>query len=177
VPVCSKHSHKRPIRLQHTRTSLPRSTHVAAIVIYGVTLPGPFKRDTGKFPKIARRGCNLHISKALLSSRGPILASVSPLDPKSSREASSRFRMPARPLDTQCVSQYLSIMGCATRSERRDRVQRFTNDSHQQPASRYSRFISPFFVEATSTHYPITCESFVAVGAILSPQQRFFYPS
>jgi len=118
VLVCSKHSRKRPIRLQHTRISLPRSTHVAAIVIYGVTLPGPFKRDTGKFPKIARRGCNLHISKALLSSRGPILASVSPFDPKSSREAFSRFRMPARPLHTQCVNQYLSILRCATRSER-----------------------------------------------------------
>jgi len=84
-------------------------------------------------------------SEALLSSRGPILASVSPLDPKSSREASSRFRMPARPLHTQCVSRYLSILRCATRSERRDRVQRFTNDSHRQPASRYSRFIAPFF--------------------------------
>jgi len=116
-------------------------------------------------------------SEALLSSRGPILASVSPLDPKSSREASSRFRMPARPLHTQCVRRYLSILRCATRSECRDRVQRFTNDSHRQPAPRYSRFIAPFFVEATSTHYPITCESFVAVGAILSPQQRIFYPS
>ena len=116
-------------------------------------------------------------SEALLSSRGPILASVSALDPKSSRGASSRFRMPARPLHTQCVSRYLSILRCATRSERRDRVQRFTNDSHRQPAPRYSRFIAPFFVEATTTHYPITCESFVTLGAILSPQQRFFYPS
>jgi len=42
----------------------------------------------------------------------------------------------------------------------------FTSDSHRQTAPRYSRFIAPFFVEATSTHYPITCESFVAVGAI-----------
>jgi len=116
-------------------------------------------------------------SEALLSSRGPILASVSPHDPKSSRGASSRFRMPARPLHTQCVSRYLSVLRCATRSERRDRVQRFMNDSHRQPAPRYSRFIAPFFVEATTTHYPITCESFVAVGAIVSPQQRFFYPS
>jgi len=63
VPVRSKHSQKRPIRLQDTRISLPRSTHVAAIVIYGVTLPGPFQRDTRKFSKIARRGCNLQISR------------------------------------------------------------------------------------------------------------------
>jgi len=160
-------------------------------------------------------------NEALLSSRGPILASVSPLDPKSSREASSRFRMPARPLHTQCVSRYLSILRCATRSERRDRVQRFTNDSHRQPDPRYSRFrqpssqtfhsptlpkdfqlrlrprrgrfgtlseqlecgivgrtaVGPFFGKATSTHYPISCGRFLAVGAILSPQQRFFYPS
>jgi len=51
--------------------------------------------------------------EALLSSSGPILASVSPLDPKSSSEASSRFRTPARPLHTQCVSLYLSILHCA----------------------------------------------------------------
>jgi len=84
-------------------------------------------------------------SEALLSSRSPILASVSPLDPKSIREASSRFRMPASPLHTQCVSRYLSIMRCSTSSECRDRVQRFTNDSHRQPAPRYSRFIVPLF--------------------------------
>jgi len=106
-------------------------------------------------------------SEALLSSRGPILASVSPLDPKCSRGASNRFRLPSRPLHTRCVSRYLSILRCATRSERRRRVQRFMNDTHRQLAPGYSRFIAPFFVEATSTHYPITRESFVAVGAIL----------
>jgi len=80
VPVCSKHSHKSPIRLQHTRISLPRATHVAAILIYGVTLPGPFQRDTGKFPKIARRGCNLHISTndALCTSNRALLDHKSP---------------------------------------------------------------------------------------------------
>jgi len=43
-------------------------------------------------------------STSLLSSRGPNLASVSPLDPKFSRGASNRCRMPARPLHTRCVS-------------------------------------------------------------------------
>ena len=62
-----------------------------------------------------------------------------------SHHPSSTTRMPARPLHTQCVSRYLSILHCSTISERRDRVQRFTNDSHRQPASRYSRFIAPFF--------------------------------
>jgi len=116
-------------------------------------------------------------SEALLSSRGPILASVSPLDPKFSRGASNRFRMPARPLHTRCVSRYMSILRFATRLEHRNRVQRFTNDTHRQPAPRYSRFIAPFFLEATSTHCPKTRESLVAIGATLSPQQRFFYPS
>ena len=116
-------------------------------------------------------------NEALLSSRGPILASVSPLDPKICRGASNRFRMPARPLHTRCVSRYMSILRFATRSEFRNRVQRFTNDTHRQPAPRYSRFIATFFLEATSTHCPVTCESLVAVGATPRPQQRSFYPS
>jgi len=49
VPLCSKHSHKRQIRLQHTRISLPRPTHEAAIVIFGVTLSGPSSATQERF--------------------------------------------------------------------------------------------------------------------------------